>query len=1068
VGVCPQCGAALPADARFCPSCAAPAEWRQEPAEERKLATVVFADLVGSTALGGSQDPERTRVLLDRFYDAMAAEIEQVGGTVEKFVGDAVMAAFGAPAALEDHAERALHASLAMQRRLAELFGDQLALRIGVNTGEVVVGRAREGSSFVTGDAVNVGARLEQAAAPGEILVGERTAAAVRGAFELDEPRTLEAKGKPDGVVARRLVRALSLMRPRGVGGLCPAFIGRENELADLRGAYEGVVREGRPRLVAIMGDAGVGKSRLVRELWEWLADQRPQPLQRTGRCLSYGRGIGYWPLAEVLREHFDIRDSDAPEVAAKRLGERRYLGLTLGLGIAPGLHPLVARERLHDSWAEFLGELVAERPTVVLIEDAHWADDDLLDLIDSLVTQVEGPLLLLATARPELLERRAEWTRHALELDALSPATAGALLDELIGARLPAPLRETVIERAEGNPFFVEELIATLIDRGVLARRNGGWRCGELPEGFEVPDTVQAVLAARIDLLPAAEKEALQAASVIGRIFWTGPVYELVGGMPDLDLLAEREFIRRRAGSSIAGEREYAIKHALTREVAYESLPKARRAQLHAAFAGWLERVGEGSDEYASLLAHHYAEAVRPEDLDLAWSDREVEAGKLRAKAVEWSRRAARLAIGRYEIDEGIALLHQAVALESDSAKQADVWLEIGRANAFRFDGEGFRTAIEQAIDLTGPSAELYAELALQTARRSGMWKRPPDREVVDEWIDRALELAEEDSPIHARALAAVALWRKDEGAARSLHAIAQRLGDVELRSNALAALTDVAWSAGDLEQASTWLGDRLELLPQLVDPDDRHFALMTAMSLHLARGRLSEANRASELLDEMVQGLTPHHRLHGMHSRLLIRMICGRWDDLRALAPHAELAVEANSAAPCPSNASCLLYCALANLNCGDETEASRLEAEAAVQILDHYRSFYWGLKLRLALARDDLSAVERLVDAVDFRPRLDRSTAGIDRVRLDDGAAAFLDALVALGARERIESEALQWVNSRNYVQPFALRALGAARADERLLDEATMRFRAIGLDWRAEETLNMRNRARKGGP
>src|SRR5436853_7664111 len=262
--------------------------------EERKLATIVFADLVGSTALGGSQDPERTRALLDRFYDAMAAEIESAGGTVEKFIGDAVLASFGAPAALEDHAERALHAALGMQRRLRELFGDRLALRIGVNTGEVVVGRPREGSSFVTGDAVNVGARLEQAAGPGEILVGERTAGAARGAFELAEPLTVEAKGKPEGVVAQRLVRALSLMRPRGVGGLRTVFVGRDAELERLRESYGRAVAEGRPQLVAIAGDAGVGKSRLVRELWVWLAEQEPQPLQRTGRCLAYGYGIAY------------------------------------------------------------------------------------------------------------------------------------------------------------------------------------------------------------------------------------------------------------------------------------------------------------------------------------------------------------------------------------------------------------------------------------------------------------------------------------------------------------------------------------------------------------------------------------------------------------------------------------------------------------------------------------------------------------------------------------------------------------------------------------------------------
>ncbi|HJQ49115.1 MAG TPA: adenylate/guanylate cyclase domain-containing protein [Gaiellaceae bacterium] len=364
MAACAKCGAELPADARFCPSCAAPVEREPEPAEERKVATVLFADLVGSTALGSEQDPERTRVLLDRFYEAMAEEIELAGGTVEKFVGDAVMAAFGAPAALEDHAERALHAALGMQRRLRELFGDRLALRIGVNTGEVVVGRPREGSSFVTGDAVNVGARLEQAAGPGEIFVGERTAAAVRGAFELAQPVTVEAKGKPGGVVAHRLARALSLMRPRGVGGLRTVFVGRDVELGRLSDAYEQAATEGRPQLVVIAGDAGVGKTRLVRELWAWLAEQEPQPLQRTGRCLSYGHGITYWPLAEVLREHFDLRDDDGVDVALERLGRFRYLGLTLGLDVAEGLHPLAARERLHDSWAEFLQELAAERPT--------------------------------------------------------------------------------------------------------------------------------------------------------------------------------------------------------------------------------------------------------------------------------------------------------------------------------------------------------------------------------------------------------------------------------------------------------------------------------------------------------------------------------------------------------------------------------------------------------------------------------------------------------------------------------------------------------------------------------
>ncbi len=554
-----------------------------EPAsEERKLATILFADLVGSTALADEEDPERTRLVLNRFYVAMAEEIERCGGTVEKFVGDAVMAAFGAPAALEDHAERALHAGLAMQHRLTEEFGEQLALRIGVNTGNVVVGRPREGSSFVTGDAVNVAARLEQAAAPGEILAGERTVTAAAGAFEFGDPATVEAKGKPGGLVARRVLHALTLMRPRGVRGQASVFVGREAEFTELQDRYGRVAAEGEAHLVSILGDAGVGKTRLTREMWRWLSTLAPEPIRRTGRTLSYGQGTTYWPLGEVLKEHFGMAESDPPEAVAAALADRPYLGLTLGLAPEEELHPLVARERLHDAWVDFLGELARERPVVLLLEDMHWAEDELCDLIDTLVAQVQGPLLVLVTARPEMLDRRPAWggawhRTSAMRLEALPATDSDRLVAGLLGADAPAAIRELVVERAEGNPFFVEELVGTLIDRGVLSRRNGSWAFGELPKGFHVPDSIQAVLAARIDLLPEAEKAALQAASVIGRTFWTGPVYELVAGeSPNFGLLEERDFVRRRAGSSLAGEREYVIKHALTREVAYGSLPKA------------------------------------------------------------------------------------------------------------------------------------------------------------------------------------------------------------------------------------------------------------------------------------------------------------------------------------------------------------------------------------------------------------------------------------------------------------------------------------------------------------
>ena len=414
----------------------------------------LFADLVGSTELASAQDPERVRALLDRFYDAMAAEIEAAGGTVEKFAGDAVMAAFGAPAALEDHAERALHAALAMQRRLDELFGDRLALRIGVNTGEVVVGRPREGSSFVTGDAVNVAARLEQAAAPGEILAGERTVAAVRGAFEFAEPATVEAKGKPGGVVCRRLVRALSLMRPRGVGGLRRAFVGREAELELLHGLPAGR-RAGKPHLVTIIGEAGVGKTRLVREFWEWLAGESPEPLRRTGRCLSYGQGITYWALGEMLKEHFGILESDPPEALLRRwaTGDSR-----------PDARPRRRRRAAPArrarpparGWVEFAQELAAERPAVILVEDLHWAEDELLDLLELLLRRRGA-----APARrhgasgaprpPAGLGRRAAGGGDRRARAALGGGR-GRMLEELLAAELPAEVRDLVVEQAEGT----------------------------------------------------------------------------------------------------------------------------------------------------------------------------------------------------------------------------------------------------------------------------------------------------------------------------------------------------------------------------------------------------------------------------------------------------------------------------------------------------------------------------------------------------------------------------------------------------------------------------------------
>jgi class 3 adenylate cyclase/tetratricopeptide (TPR) repeat protein len=1028
-----------------------------EPAnEERKLATVLFADLVGSTALADEEDPERTRLVLNRFYDAMTEEIERCGGTVEKFAGDAVMAAFGAPAALEDHAERALHAALAMQHRQTEMFGDQLALRIGVNTGNVVVGRPRAGSSFVTGDAVNVAARLEQAAAPTEILAGERTVTAAAGAFEFSDPTTVEAKGKPGGIACRRVLRALSLMRPRGVRGLSSVFVGRDAEFTELQDRYRRVVTDGEPHLVSILGDAGVGKTRLTREIWGWLSDQSPEPIRRTGRTLSYGQGTTYWPLAEVLKEHFGIAESDQAETVAAALADRAYLGLTLGLTPEEELHPLVARERLHDAWVGFLGELVQERPVVLLIEDVHWAEDDLCDLVDSLVALVNGPLLILATARPEMLDRRPAWGgawhhTSAMRLEALPAIDTDRLVAELLGAGVPDPIRDLVVERAEGNPFFVEELVGTLIDRGVLERSDGSWTFGELPAGFSVPDSIQAVLAARIDLLPEAEKAALQAASVIGRTFWTGPVYELVAGeSPNIGLLEERDFVRRRAGSTLAGEREYVIKHALTREVAYGSLPKARRARMHADFAAWLERSAEGRDELAPLLAHHYFEAVRPEDQDLAWAGEELEAERLRTAAVAWGRRAAELAVGRYEIDEAVTLLRRTVAMEPDPSEQAKLWYEIGHASALKYDGEGFVAAMEKALELGAPEELVYPELAYQTSLRSGMWKRRLDHSVVEGWIERAVAVARPGTPAMVRALIAKANWSDDLDTARAAVAIANELGDIELRSEGLGAVLSALRESGRLDEALAMVVARAELLPQVADPDQLADALFMTAVIYVDVGRLADARATVERLEETAAGLTPHHRVHALEMRIRLEIAMGAWEAVRGLAGRAEKSVEANLATPCPFNIGLLRGAALGMLRGGEVGEAARLLARSESLGIVGYEGFLSDISMALAIARGDREELRRVVDSAELR----FWTPGAS-----ERWAVLFDGLAMLGERERIEADAPQWIRPSSYAAPFAVRALGVVRRDPELLADAIARFEGMGLDWHAEQTRQM---------
>lgn len=1024
---------------------------------ERKLATVLFADLVSSTERGASEDPERTRALLDRFYDAMTAELVDAGGTVEKFVGDAVMAAFGVPVAQEDHVERALHAALAMQRRLEQAFGGELSLRIGVNSGEVVVGAARERSSFASGDAVNVAARLEQAAGAGEILCGERAAALASGAFEFEAPMLAEAKGKPGGVACRKLVRALSLMRPRGLPGLKPAFVGRDHELSLVQEAFVLAAERGKPQLVTIMGEPGVGKTRLVRELWEWLGGEAFDTVRRTGRCMPYGLARTYGPIGEILKEHYGILDSDPTERILALLGERELLGLALGLDVAGELHPIDARDRLHDAWIDFVAELAGERPLVLLVEDLHWGEEPLFELLERMLLEMRAPVFLLATARPELLELSPTWGRGrvASEWIWLEPLT-GEDIDRMVTSVISADVPEAaraLLRRAEGNPLFVEELLATLIERGALDV-TGGWDVARVPADAALPDSVHAVLAARIDTLSPEEKAALQAAAVIGRVFWPNAVRELLGGAePDFGALERRDFIRRSSGSSLVGEREFVFKHALTREVAYGSLTRRDRARLHGDLGTWLERRGGSRDEDAGRLALHYAEAVRPEDSDLAWGDEPDRYEELRAKAVTWLRRAAELAAGRYEIADALALLERTLALAHDRRERIAILYQTGRTHVLRYDMQGFRDSVDAALSLEPEqpvAAEIYAHLAYYALGRPYMWKRPPSRELGEEWLARALTLSRRGTEARGFAVLAQALSQPETAAhaADEALAIGQSLGNPILALG-FEAKTLVATVGGDFAEACAWADRALEVTEYASDPGYQAQRLWVAGLAHLRAGRVGDVRCLTEAHGRFAPSLGPHDEVHAVAHRALLESVLGRWDALAEMAARAEAKAAANVEFPCQFNWRTLIVCALgaAHLDLGDEVERLvELGRRGAVVVGPAERE---PALLRLALLRGDLEDAERVLELLP---------AIIDPWGLD-GAAARLDALTALGETKQVEVEAAPFLAGESYTRPFALRALGIVRADPSLVDQAVACFESIGLEWRAAETRTL---------
>jgi class 3 adenylate cyclase/tetratricopeptide (TPR) repeat protein len=579
--------------------------------------TVLFCDVTGSTALGESVDAEAVRALLARYFERMKAIVERHGGTLEKFIGDAVMAVFGVPVVHEDDALRAVRAAAEMRAALPEL---GVLARIGVNTGEVVTGTAER---LATGDAVNVAARLEQAASPGEILIGEATLGLVRDAVEVEALEPLPVKGKREPVGAHRL---LSVHEPPG-RRLEAAMVGRETELAQLRAAFEQAVADGSCQLFTVVGEAGVGKSRLVSEFLSGL-----EATVVVGRCLPYGKGITYWPVVEVVKR-LDVRPSVRAAGAA--------IGSLFGEGEASA-----SAEEIAWAFRKTLEQAAAVAPLVVVFDDIQWGEQTFLDLVEHVALLSSGaPILLLCAARPELTERRTGWP-VALSLEPLPEEAVRRLMPEAIGTGL----RERIARAAGGNPLFVEEMVAMAVETG-----------GEMA----LPATLRALLAARLDQLDSGERRVLECAAVEGEVFHRGAVQALADGdgqvTPRLAALVRRGLISPYR-AQLAGEDGFRFHHLLIRDAAYEALTKMSRAELHERFADWLDRVvREHAPEYEELLGYHLEQAHRSR-AELGPLDEHTEG--VGRRAAECLAAAGRRALARGDAHAATNLLERAHAL--------------------------------------------------------------------------------------------------------------------------------------------------------------------------------------------------------------------------------------------------------------------------------------------------------------------------------------------------------------------------------------------------------------------
>jgi len=949
MGVCPACGTENAETAKFCSECgsslaAAPASRR----EERKVVTVVFADMVGSTERAERLDPEDVRALLAPYHARLRHELERHGGTVEKFIGDAVVAVFGAPVAHEDDPERAVRAALAIQEAIAEMneADPDLALevRIGVNTGETLVAldaRPELGEGVVSGDVVNTGARLQSAAPPGGILVGEVAYRATQRVIEYEAHDPVSAKGKAEPLLAWRAVGRRASFGIDLSDARSP-LVGRDDERDVLVSALARARTRAEPELVTVVGVPGIGKSRLVRELFR-VADEDPELIVwRQGRSLPYGEGSPLWALAEIVKGQAGILETDGADAAVVKVEAAVHELVpdrSEGLWVARHLRALVGVQHaaagqasLDESfaaWRRFLEALAERQPVVLVFEDLHWADDALLDFVDALPDRVTGvPLLVVASARPELLERRPGWgggKRNAttLSLAPLSDEDTARLFSALLGTPvLPADQQSELLQRAGGNPLFAEEY-ARMVGEGS-------------DPGAGAPETLQGVVAARIDVLPEAEKEILQIAAVLGKVFWTDALAQLSdASLWDLDerlhALERKEFVRREHRSAVAGSKQYTFVHALVRDGAYGQMSRPVRADVHRRAADWIEALAsDRADDRTEILAHHllaavdYARASGLDEGDLvaraaralresgdrAWRLGALEAavafyGRLRELDPSVNRDPTfLLAIGlalawaRGFIEEGVSELEQAAAAlaDNDPGAAAQATVTLGEFHWQRGDQQAAFAYFDRARTLV-EDAPVSPETQYATSQVSRFLSLAGRYDEAEPLVERAIAMAEDlgDDDALADALNNRGMVRSSLGDPRWLED-AERSLELSLRANSFRATraylnlgSHLVDTAGDLRRADAVTREGMALAGQ---------AGLAATAMRWFNGNLAELSYLLGSWDEALEiaeyeiADEPHYMQQvAFGLRADVRLARG---DLRGAAEDAERMLE------------------------------------------------------------------------------------------------------------------------------------------------------------------------------